>query len=323
MTTQHPSRRPSSPVEIVTALVAALVCASAVVTLRSENAQLRSEMRGLSHLRSEMRGLSTIVDRLTVDLLPDDRPSAPAQMTTPRVERHAPHQSVHTRLMNNLQEVQSARALLAVRASGDALDHTASSGSTYLDVSSDQGITMTIGTSVVGTWSSTGLVVAGSIISVGSARTYAYGAGFVGGTHVNLVSTITTVKFGSVVTNGGIAYDTSSGTITPTTTGLYRVSFSAIFAADGIADRQRQAIAALYGPGASSTSEVAVTYNMLDWITGTTYNIMSVGPLVVSLTGGAVYRFGASTVAGGGKLIVKDNTAGSTPSFMIEAFPFA
>jgi hypothetical protein len=313
MTTHHPSWRPSSPVELVTALVAVIVCATAVVTLRSENA----------HLRSEMRGLSIRVDRLTVDLLPDDRPSASAQMTTPRVERHALHQSAHTGIMENLQEVRSVRSLLTVSASGDTLDHTASSGSTNLDVSSDQGITMTIGASVVGTWSSTGLVVAGSIISVGSARTYAYGAGFVGGAHVNLVSSITTVKFGSVVTNGGIAYDTSSGTITPTTTGLYRISFSGIFAADGVADRQSQATAALYGPGASSTSEVAVVYNMLDWNTGTTYNIMSVGPLVVSLTGGAVYRFGASTVAGGGRLIVKDNTAGSSPSFMIEAFPFA
>ena len=311
MTTHHPSWRPSSPVELVTALVAVIVCATAVVTLRSENA----------HLRSEMRGLSIRVDRLTVDLLPDDRPSASAQMTTPRVERHALHQSAHTGIMENLQEVRSVRSLLTVSASGDALNHTASSGGTNLDVSSDQGITMTIGASVVGTWSSTGLVVAGSIISVGSARTYAYGAGFVGGDPQNIFSYIENVKFGSVVTNGGIAYDTSSGYITPTTTGLYRITFSAIFTALFANDTQSEAIAALYGPGASSTAAVAFTKNMLDYHTDLTYNTMSVGPLVVSLTGGSIYRFGFRTVSSGGQLFV--DTAGSTPSFMIEAFPFA
>mmetsp|Transcript_37935 Transcript_37935/g.60832 ORF Transcript_37935/g.60832 Transcript_37935/m.60832 type:complete len:312 (-) Transcript_37935:201-1136(-) len=311
MTTHHPSRRLSSPVEFVTALVAVIVCATAVVTLRSENA----------HLRSEMRGLSMRVDRLTVDLLPDDRPSASAQITTPRVERHALHQSAHTGLMENLQEVQSVRSLLTVSASGDALDHMASSGGTNLDVSSDEGITMKIGGSVVGTWSSTGLVVAGSIISVGSARTYAYGAGFVGGNPQNIITSIKSVEFGSVVTNGGIAYDTSSGYITPTTTGLYRITFSAIFTALFAADKQSEAIAALYGPGASSIAAVAFTKNMLDYHTSLTYNTMSVGPLVVSLTGGSIYRFGFRTVSGGGQLFV--DTAGSTPSFMIEAFPFA
>ena len=203
----------------------------------------------------------------------------------------------------------------AVESAADAVTHSASSGTTKLSLNSDQGHQIQVGGTNVAVVDSSGMAVTGTFTY--SAKPYVIGHKL--SADLSLSNTWTDLVWSSsasdVVANGAMSWS-SNKIFTPTNSGLYMVTASVVARLE-LGSTSGERIVALR-LRTSSDGDLRSTYSHIGYYDSAeaTYTSVTLGPLVVYLTGSIGYKFAAYSASTGDGLLTSNEA-----SFMVEAFP--
>ena len=204
----------------------------------------------------------------------------------------------------------------AVESAGDAVTHTASSGTTKLSLNSDQGHQIQVGGTNVAVVDSSGMAVTGTFTY--TAKPYVVGHKL--SADLSLSNTVWTDLVWSssasdVVANGAMSWS-SNKIFTPTNSGLYTVTASVVARLESGSTSGERTVA--LGLRTSSDVHLRSTYSHIGYYDSSeaTHTSVTLGPLVVYLTGSTGYKFASYSKSTGDGFLTSDEA-----SFMVEAFP--
>jgi hypothetical protein len=204
----------------------------------------------------------------------------------------------------------------SVESAGDAVTHAASSGTTKLSLNSDQGHQIQVGGTNVAVVDSSGMAVTGTFTY--TAKPYV--AGHKLSADLSLSNTVWTDLVWSssasdVVANGAMSWS-SNKIFTPTNSGLYKVTVSVCARLEAGATAGERSVGLRLTD--SSDNMLRETFSHIGYYDSAvdTMTAITLGPLVVSLTGSTGYKFNSFSGDTGDGLLVSDSS-----TFIVEAFP--
>ena len=204
----------------------------------------------------------------------------------------------------------------AVESAADAVTHTASSGTTKLSLNSDRGHQIQVGGTNVAVLDSSGMAVTGTFTY--TAKPYV--VGYKLSADLSLSNTVWTDLVWSssasdVVANGAMSWS-SNKIFTPSNSGLYKVTASVSARLEAGATAGERSVGLRLTDSTDATlrntfSHIGYYDSAVDTMTSIT-----LGPLVVFLTGNTGYKFSAFSGNTGDGLLTA-----SSSTFIVEAFP--
>ena len=204
----------------------------------------------------------------------------------------------------------------AVESAADAVTHSASSGTTKLSLNSDQGHQIQVGGTNVAVVDSSGMAVTGTFTY--SAKPYVVGHKL--SADLSLSATAWTDLVWSsttsdVVANGALSWS-SNKIFTPTNSGLYMVTASVTARLESGSTAGERSVGLRLTD--SSDGQLRATYSHIGYYDSAadTMTSITLGPLVVYLTGSTGYKFSAFSGNTGDGLLTSNEA-----TFMVEAFP--
>ena len=201
----------------------------------------------------------------------------------------------------------------AVESAADAVTHSASSGTTKLSLNSDQGHQIQVGGTNVAVVDSSGMAVTGTFTY--SAKPYVVGNQLSADLSLSSTAWTDLVWSSNIVSNGAMSWS-SNKIFTPTNSGLYMVTASVAARLEPGSTSGERTVA--LGLRTSSDVHLRSTYSHIGYYDSSeaTHTSVTLGPLVVYLTGSTGYKFAAYSGSTGDGLLRSDEA-----SFMVEAFP--
>jgi hypothetical protein len=201
----------------------------------------------------------------------------------------------------------------AVESAADAVTHSASSGTTKLSLNSDQGHQIQVGGTNVAVVDSSGMAVTGTFTY--SAKPYVVGNQLSADLSLSSTAWTDLVWSSNIVSNGAMSWS-SNKIFTPTTSGLYKVTLSVSARLEVGATAGERSVGLRLTD--SSDNFLRATYSHIGYYDSAvdTMTAVTLGPLVVSLTGSTGYKFSSFSGNTGDGLLL---SASST--FIVEAFP--
>ena len=201
----------------------------------------------------------------------------------------------------------------SVESAGDAVTHTASSGTTKLSLNSDQGHQIQVGGTNVAVVDSSGMAVTGTFTY--SAKPYVVGNQLSADLSLSSTAWTDLVWSSNIVSNGAMSWS-SNKIFTPTNSGLYKVTVSVSARLEAGATAGERSVGLRLTD--SSDNNLRETFSHIGYYDSAvdTMTAVTLGPLVVSLTGSTGYKFSSFSGNTGDGLLLSDSS-----TFIVEAFP--